>query len=538
MSNQNVDNMASAELTTAVNSISQMRHADQFSSLVSYLTSNIQSIVSTREYYYNELQAYRNNYIVNGIYDIICSDVLVENGSSDFVTIQVDKYPQVQKELEDMFARLNLPSVVASILPELLHYGSYHLRPVLKAGRGIVDIVDNLEPKSVIAITDSKNSPLMYFISNMPTQSRVFDGVSTNGSYQAQQFFGSGKQQFEYLSTRELISFHTDLTFTKLSMPTRLVQQMKAKSPAPFKKIFPSSMKLRTSQSIIWPAIDKLKEVLLLDKLSVYRDIGSILTPTLVGVPVPNSYDPKQLIDIVKQYDALLNSSVTKLNNTQSLELTLQELASVKVIPVVGDRSTPTPIDVGRNAPVSNMDAINDSLGRLLNSLGIPKELFDGSADSKSNLKTNIRYAKKIKRLQKNIIRTLTLLCLLHISQRFPNLNVKYTDINIQLKNNVNVDELENMESQDLLVASVRSAKDLISDMAEVIEKSDYEIDHNIIVEHVRDSFASLGSKYAAAFKKKQPKPSDPAPQDAPANADSLTENSVPTQLPPGENNG
>lgn len=500
--NPKVDGIASKALVGAIQQLQGFRHQDHFSSLVSHMTTTLTASVQSRESYFNELANYRNTWLTNGIYDIIQNDVFVDNGSTEYITVKIDKYPEVEEEINKMFAKLNIANLVMSIFPDLLHNGTYYLRPVIKSGVGIVDFVDDLEPKAVIGISDSKNNPLMYFVANS-LNNRSANSLDGSG-LQTNNYLNNSKTAYEYLNITELVQFSLDLSYAKLNLPDKVGRQLKSKTPDLAKRLLPQTLKIKTSQSFVWPVIDKLKETLLLDKLSVYRDIGSILTPNLVGIPVPDAYDPVQLIEIVKKYDELLNSNTVKLSNTQNIELTMRELSTVKVVPIVGDRSTPTSLDIGRSAPISSMEALNDSLARLLNSLGVPKELFDGQMDSKSNVKTNVRYAKKIKRIQKNISRTLVFLCLLHISEKYPGLNVLAEDINIQLRNNTNIDELENMESQDLVVSSITSVKNMLVDLEEIVVGSSYEVNRDEFIEAIAGSFASLGSKYSNVFKKKE----------------------------------
>lgn len=500
--NQKAEVISSDNLTKAISAASGFRHADTFSSLVSFMTNSLQATVQSREYYFNELDRYRNNYIVNGIYNIVSNDIIADSGSSDFISISVPKYPEVEEEIKKLFTHLNISDVLISIMPELLHYGSYSIRPIISPGRGVIDLVDDLNPRQVIALTDSKSIPIMYFVANQMSRSELnpYDNVVP----QQYTYTNSGRNSYEYLSISQMVYFSLDLSFSKLTLDPRLIRQMRTKAPQIYTKLLPQSLKIKTSQSFVWPSIDKLKEVLLLDKLSVYKNIGSILTPNIIGVPVPDVYDPNQLIDITKKYDELFNSNVARFNNTQNLELTIQELSAIKVVPIVGDRSTPQVIDTGRGEPIAKDESVNESMGRLLNSLGIPKELFDGAMESNTNLKTNVRYAKKVKRIQKSVTKTLNMLALLHISEKFSNLNVYPSDIVITLKNNINIDELENMESQDLIISSTNNIKMLLDNLAPIVELSSYEIDADKLVENIRDNFSSLGSIYQNIFKKKE----------------------------------
>lgn len=500
--NSKIDNLASQGLSKALNEVQNFKHRDHFASLVGHLTSSLQSNIHTRDWYFKELDGYRNNFITNGIYNIIANDVFVDNGSVDFITVKMDEYPEVEEELIVLFGNLNITNVLQSILPDLLHYGSYAIRPVIKSGRGIIDLVDNIEPRNILALTDGKNKQIAFFIAEVTNQ-------SSNSSNLLDAFnppTGTNRISYKYVPITEVLYFSLDLSFSKIILDNKVAKQLRKQVPTDSdlnKLLLPSALKVKTSQSLVWPVLDKLKEVLLLDKLSVYRDIGSILTPNLVGIPVPDVYDPNQLIDIIKKYDDLLNSNVVKLTSQQNIDITLQELASVKVIPIVGDRSSPTPIDTGRSAPISNPQAMADSLNRLLNSIGIPVESFNGESTGRSNTKTHIRYAKIIKKIQKNIISVLKFIALLHISEKFPSLDIKDTDINIQLRNNTNIDELENLESQDLIISSISSIYDLIEKIEPLVGKSTYEIDSDSVIENMMSSFSSMGSKYHNIFKKK-----------------------------------
>lgn len=121
--------------------------------------------------------------------------------------------------------------------------------------------------------------------------------------------------------------FSIDLTFSKLLLPEEETQHIKSKTPDFLSKLLPRSLKVRTSQSFIYPVLDKLKEVLALDKYTVYKSIGDVLTPKLVGIPLPQTYNVDQLADITQTYNDLINDNITKTQNLQNLEVTLQELA-------------------------------------------------------------------------------------------------------------------------------------------------------------------------------------------------------------------
>lgn len=503
----NANNAMSKELATGLNQLAQFKRTSSLQSVLQFLNSSLSNVVQTRDRYFKELVEYRNNYIVNGIYDILSNDILNDTTSADSIIVSCEKDEQVELEIKKVFDKLGIVEIIQSILPDLLHYGVYPIRPIVVEGKGVIDLVDDLYPNQVIAITDTKNEPLFYYVNN---QVQNIDEYSNGQGYnQTQSYLSSGRRKkygYQYKDITEIVYFSIDLTFSKLLLPEEETQHIKSKTPDFLSKLLPRSLKVRTSQSFIYPVLDKLKEVLALDKYTVYKSIGDVLTPKLVGIPLPQTYNVDQLADITQTYNDLINDNITKTQNLQNLEVTLQELASVKVIPIAGERSTPTMIDTGRNVGEnnSNLEAVADSLGRLLNSLGIPKELFDGSLESKENIKTAIRYAKKVKRISKNIVRTLKFIALLHVSSKFPDKNILISDIDIQLRNNLNLDELQNLETQDLVISSIENMKNLIEGLEDVVKDSDYEIDKNLIVENVRNILAMANSPFLNVFRIKE----------------------------------
>ena len=503
------DNTLSKELATGLNQLAQFKRTSSLQSILNYLNSTLSSTVQTRDRYFKELVEYRNNYIVNAIYDILSNDILNDTSSADAVIVSVSKDEEVEREVKKLFDKLGIVEILQSIMPDLLHYGVYPLRPIIAEGKGVIDLVDDLYPNQVIAITDTKNEPIFYYVNNQVMDIDTFSAGQGYGYTNQTNYLSNGRKKkygYQYMDITELVYFSIDLTFSKLLLPEDETQSIKSKSPDFLAKILPRSLKVRTSQSFIYPVLDKLKEVLALDKYTVYRSIGDVLTPKMVGIPLPQTYSVDQLAEITQTYNDLLNDNLTKTQNLQNLEVTLQELASVKVIPIAGERSTPTMIDTGRDISnnASNLQAVQDSLGRLLNSLGISKELFDGSIESKENIKTAVRYAKKVKRISKNIVRTLKFIALLHISEKFPDKNILISDLDIQLRNNLNVDELQNLETQDLVIASIENTKALLDGLEDIVQGSDYEIDKNLIIETIKDTLSTANSPFLSVFKKKE----------------------------------
>lgn len=474
------------------------------------LNQQLQTTSLMRESYFRELALYRNNYVVNAVYDIISNDIIQDNTSSEALTVYCPTDEEVEKELRKLFNKLGIVEVLQAILPDLLHYGSYTLRPIVVKKKGVVGLSDDYYPNQVIAITDSKSDPLMYFIAN--NLNPLEDSRKANGTISDMTYLGTATNQwrkksklYEYKDISELLYFSIDLGYQKLLLPESDIQSIRSKVPSALEVLLPRSLKVRTPNSFVYPALDKLQEVLALDKYIVYRHLGDILTPNLVGVPLPNTTDVNQAHEIVQRYSDIINGNIDRASNILDMNATLQDLAKVQLIPIIGDRATPEAIQFGRQVgeSTSNMETYQEVLSRFLTTIGIPPEYFNNEKESKENLKTAIRYAKKIKRIAKNLIRPLEHLALLHISEKFPDKNITADQIRIQLRNNQNVDELQNLETQDLVISSIDNMRNLIESSEEIVSGTEWEIDKNLVIENIVNTLALSNSPFFGVFKKK-----------------------------------
>ena len=498
---------------TLVDELEGLRRSVASNSIVTHLSGilnqQLQTTTLIRESYFRELALYRNNYVVNAVYDIISNDIIQDHSAGDTLTVYCSD-SEVEKELRKLFSNLGIVEVLQAILPDLLHYGSYTLKPIIVKNKGVVGLSDDYYPNQVIAITDSKSEPLMFFIAN--NLNPLEDHRKANGSLGDMTYLGNSTQAwrkkskaYEYKDISQLLYFSIDLGYQKLLLPDSDMQSLRSKVPSALEVLLPRSLKIRTPNSFVYPALDKLQEVLMLDKLIVYRNMGDILTPNLVGVPLPSTTDVNQAHEIVQRYSEIINGNIDRAQNFLDANATLQDLAKVQLIPIIGDRSSPEAIQFGREVGEStaNLETYQEVLSRFLVTVGIPPEYFNGEREQKENLKTAIRYAKKVKRIAKNLIRPLEHLALLHIAEKFPDKNITAEQIQIQLKNNQNVDELQNLETQDLVISSIENMKNLIDSSEELVAGSEWEIDKNLVIENIVNTLAVSNSPFFGVFKKR-----------------------------------
>jgi len=469
------------------------------------LNTKVVQYALSRNVYYQTLTKYRRNWVVEAIYDTLSNDILLDNTSNDTIKIEIDGREDLAEEAEKLFQKLNIIEILNSILDDLIHYGSYSLRPLVYPKRGVVDLIDDYEPYQVLALTDSKNIPVMYFVSDDYLSGQLYNQEEVDSYYSNYQ--NKRKIKYHYKSTSELLYFGLDLSFTKIYLDSEETEGVKDSAPvSSFKSNLPKTLKIRTSRSFIFNVIDKLQDILMMDKLNTMKSIGDTLTPTVLGIPLPDNYDADQSINIVNRYDSLLNSNIDNMSDFtfSNYSAMFRELSRIKVVPVVGERSSPTQLDTRQKEILSNTENELTALKNLLNSLGIPVEIFFGEEEHKTVLKNNIRYAKKVKRIQKNISRTLSRLLMIHFRNKYDDYMLKdlnESDIKITLRNNTNIDEMEDLESQDLTVSSLNSSIEILNSIEDLIANSDYEIDNNVIIEVFKERLSNSGSAFAQAIK-------------------------------------
>lgn len=471
--------------------------------LVRDLNSKIVQYALSRTAYYQTLAKYRRNWVIEAIYDTLSNDILLDNTSNDTIKVEISGREDLTDEAINLFRRLNIVEILNSILDDLIHYGSYSLRPIAYKNYGVVDLIDDYEPYQVIALTDSKNLPVMYFVSDDYLTGQLNNNNVDNyfATYQT-----TRKINYHYKSTSELLYFGLDLSFTKIYLDNDETDSLKQFSV--FESLLPKTFKIKTSRSFIFNVLDKLQDILMMDKLNTIKSIGDTLSPTVLGIPLPDNYDSNQTIEVINKYDELLNSNIDNMSDFTFADYSLmfKELSRIKVVPVVGERSTPAQLDTRQKNIQTDSENKDTALKNLLNSLGVPVEIFFGEEDPKTVIKNNVRYAKKIKRIQKNICRTLSRLLMIHFENKFGVQSLKgitESDIKITLRNNTNIDEMEDLESQDLTVASLNSSIQVLESMSEYIDKSNYVIDYDSIVETFKDRLSNSGSAFAQSIKLK-----------------------------------
>lgn len=494
--------VASNRIVNLLQNQNSLRLQTEYLSVLNYMSSQLKHENINRVGYYYELSKLRDNFVTNGIYDIVMNDVFLDYGTENYAIIEVPKHPELSKELNDLFEDLNIFGLITDIFPDLLHYGCHSLVPILEDGVGLVSLLDIYDSYDIIAVTDLNNVPLFYFI-----QKNTFRDYSESNELKPRTFSRRTITQspsYTYKTIKELVYFHIGNEHTRVSLDEDSIEQLKSKLPKDLKERFGYGFKIKVPKSFISGSIDKIRETVLMDKIRVFKSIGDLMSPTVIGVPVPEVYDIRKLSEMTGKYNEIINGRTQRLGSINDPKFTIQDVANVAVIPISGDKGNPQVLNTGKGDRTIPVTSVEDSLSQALNTIGIPLDLFLGNQDTspKDNVRRNARYSKKIKRIQKHIANSIKVICLLHISSKYENTDLSIKDIDVILKNNNNADELHNLEPLDLLISSFNNVFAMLENAAKFAEDSNYSIDKNMIMESLKEKLESIDSSYSKSIVK------------------------------------
>lgn len=453
---------------------------------------NFQSKASTIQLnwmgYYSRLRELRNNFITNGIYDIIKNEIF-SNSINNGIILSMDN-KTLEKEANDLIQSEMVIGQVKSFLPDLLHYGSYTITPEFTKGVGLTALNDEYEPGDVIEFLSSNGSPLCYFVNPITPDS-----------------LGSTQNTFSYGTARmiphdNMIYLGLNMGYEKLYLGDNQVKLLNELNDNRV-GLLDDKVKVRTSTSLLWGNLDKLEDLLLLDKVIIHRDIANLLTPTILGINLPNSNSLTEMVEVVNKMEQLVNGNNVRVRDVIDGKVSIEDISKVKIIPVAGDKGTPQHIDTARNENKIEFTDFKDQLELFLLSIGIPPDLFLGASDNDVT-RIYIRYSKLIKRISYVIIDFLKKILVGHFNAKYPKFVYKPSHFNITIRTNSNLDTLEFTEAQELHLASARSFVATLEDLNPLIEQSKYSINADLLIEKLDSMLSEVGSPFTGIFSLKE----------------------------------
>lgn len=413
----------------------------QNSSKLSNLISSLFQIRETREAYFATLNQIRNFYFVQLVLDVLTDDVMIEDRFTGMVIdVSVKTTNKNSKkyteDLVSLFSDFHISDTIQDILGDCLLYGEYSLKTNATHGTGITSIQDNVPAGDVIALYDGV-SPKIFF------RKDVVNGKSS-------------------LVPQNLSEYaHFCMNDRRIKIQDKIFEDNL--------EVFKSPI-FRIGRSVFYSALDKILELMMLEKAATANTFAGLIQSNIVSVNMPSSMDVEDMIKITKKYESLLNNiksfDFTDLNKIDTL---ISESLNIKVIPNFSEKGQLDKVNLADLQSKGDLiPQINDMRTTISQTLGIPPELLfgDGSQSRRSALKQYVRYSRKIKSIHYMIQGGLKQICLNHLANKYNDSEIAIDDIVIDLHSDTNVDEIDNLESVELIMSGLNAVINLFDTMS------------------------------------------------------------------------
>jgi hypothetical protein len=435
------------------------------------------------------------NYLVDAILTQFVEDALTPDiDTADVLTI-TSKKPKIRKELEILDERFGFDELVTDIAFDVLRFGEFILEVEKDEKEGVTDLLDSIDQTKVIPIT--RNGEIQYYLyeDNDGTQIRLTlrdpaDFVK----------FTLGKQRIRIDLFKEY--------------PVRL--NTKAYE---FLKQFPRY--IRIGKSVIFPVLEKIKELMLLESLVPASKLAKLTSGTVIGVQVPANMDVEEALKAMKKIEGVLNAKVGV--DTSRNELAVADIitssGALKCVPIFGDKGTLSRMDFRSDEPDDLLASIKDLREVICTSIGYPVELlFSSEGDTKGTLlKRYARYLRVLRGVQRAVIDGLHQLIAIHLVSKGIDF-VPSKDIEIDLRNKLlNIDNTESLEFLDTSVGMLRNVTRYIDELNNAFGNTS--INTVAIAKFVNDNLGIAGIEDAILVKEvekveKEEEPKPPQPQE------------------------
>lgn len=468
--------------------VRSLRNMGQDYQVIAALGSVYSRVSNVRREVIQEIDKIRKFYLTEVILSQMTEDALAPNVATGDVVSVFSNDEEINRELEHLNDEFGFDSIVNTVVEDLLAYGEYYLSTDVRPGEGLVDLRDDVEINSVMALTTFGKVDKYVKMS--------WDEVTVN--------------KLSVVEPNEFVHFALTPTRVRVDMQREfgiLYQRYKKKIPR----------FVRVGRSVLSGVIDKVKALDLLEQLTPALYLSMISNGSLVAINVPAAYTPEKAFALARDIENLLNKTVSI--NQQSKSLSVENVIAVagrvKVIPNFGENfGKPSDLRLRPEAEIAK-DLIQqtDDIRRIIcESVGIPVEMIFsagkmGGADKGRGdiLKRYARYLRRLKSIQQAISAGLQQIAYIHLSNMRKGsmsdtgekgeqlkLSFKPTDIEVDFRNHlIEVDNIDRLEFVDTTVECLEKIVEFVTGSVAPLGQS--RVDTNELYNYLRDQLVVTG---------------------------------------------
>lgn len=386
-----------------------------------------------------ELKKLRAHDIVETILDVMIDDGLLSNSTRNIFKVKYKGETlkeEIEEEMNKFKRKFKLDEFLLDIIEEALTLGEYFTPIEFEKGKGITKILDNADTENMVG---------------------VYEG-------QEKQYFLKKKRNSVVEKLEPESHIHFIMSFQKLKIEVKGFNLEDEE--------YISSKHIKVGKSIIFPIINKLKQAQVLELSNLAKELRDTLKPTIIQVAVPNDTLPQDVREIMETYENLFRNVFTSLKHSDDLSFgdLLSIVTEIKALPSYGGESkgqlTPQSDIIDRIDTKEREDTIRKAIALTV---GIPYYYLSLSGeDGKSRLealKTFSRYTRKLNNMQYCLIKGLKEL--FYIDLKYKNYNVEIEDIEIEMREIMNVDILDSMEYLVALITAIQEIMNVLTSVSE-----------------------------------------------------------------------
>ena len=380
-----------------------------------------------RNILFNRIDAIADHHIAKKIRDVIISDGFNEvNNSNEFFVKYTDnenpeKAEMFTEDIRQMIRRTGFLEILRdNIFSEGFKYGELFLSKKGENGRGIIEVVDDIELRDHIAIYSKANFLGAVRLKQGRRSASVLDGD-----------FIPASQIAHFMLNYERKNLHITVGGKNYEKMQQIIKE-----------------KIRCASPILEPVIDLIKQYNQLEVISGAIELARAIQPILLGVGVSPEQDlgkiTKQLQDwsnaLNKNKNSVLSSIQSDLINQETL---LKNMNTIELVPYDVENNANAMRQIMLNYGETNLiEKINDIRKTIAMAVGIPEQYistttYNGQKDTKEDtIQTNPCYSMMLSRIQILIAKGIK-------DFAYDHLRVKYSNEAGILKRDIDRDKIE-----------------------------------------------------------------------------------------------
>lgn len=362
--------------------------------------------IQERNNTFDRIDRISRHHIANKIKDIIISDGFndINNGNTLFIkyndTEDPDKSKLFTDEIMKMIKRTNFLDILRdAIYSEGLDYGELFLSKVEEPGRGIIEIIDDIDLRQHVAIY-SKSNLLGAVRLNPKSKQKVLSGY--------------------WIPEKDIAHFM--LNYKRRNLEIKVGKDLQ-KLDVIIKE------KIRCAAPILEPVIDLIIQYNQLESISTAVELARAIQPILLGVAVSPEQDLSKVTNQLRNWSMALNKNKNNIiNNLDSIDVKtlLQQMNSVELIPYSAEDNTNAMSQIKLDYGDNNLsEKINDLRKVIALAVGVPEQYIStstymGQKDTKEDtIQTNPCYSMMLSRIQQLLAKGIREVCYSDLKAKF-----------------------------------------------------------------------------------------------------------------------